>query len=87
MLFNIFFLLFQAVDPLIQTLLSLTNTFSKRPTIYLTQEMRDSEVQKGLWDTFYEKLTDNFDVEKIPEDQQHANYRSSDIILLRITKK
>lgn len=49
--------------------------------------MRDSEVQKGLWDTFYEKLTDNFDVEKIPEDQQHANYRSSDIILLRITKK
>ncbi|XP_063827385.1 protein N-lysine methyltransferase METTL21D-like [Ostrinia nubilalis] len=77
----------EAIDPLVQTLQSLNNTMSKKPTIYLTQEMRDSDIQKGLWDTFYEKLTDNFNVEKIPEEQQHANYRSSDITLLRINKK
>lgn len=49
--------------------------------------MRDSDIQKSLWDKFYEKLTDNFFVEIIPEEQQHANYRSSDITLLRIIKK
>lgn len=75
------------MEPLIQTLQCLTNSLLKKPTIYLTQEMRDSEIQKGLWNAFYEKLTDNFYVEKIPEEQQHANYRSSDIVLLRVTKK
>lgn len=49
--------------------------------------MRDSDAQKKLWDAFYEKLTEHFDVEKIPEEQQHVNYRSPDIALLKITKK
>lgn len=55
--------------------------------MYLTQELRDSEIQKKLWESFYEKLTDNFNVEKVPEEQQHVNYRSTDIVLLRINKK
>ncbi|XP_013173796.1 PREDICTED: protein-lysine methyltransferase METTL21D-like [Papilio xuthus] len=76
-----------AVEPLIQTLQNLNYTILKKPTIYLTQEMRDTEVQKRLWNEFYEKLTDNFHVQKIPEDEQHMNYRSPDIVLLKINRK
>ncbi|KAL4711405.1 hypothetical protein ACJJTC_016159 [Scirpophaga incertulas] len=77
----------EAIEPLIQTLQCLINSITKKPTIYLTQEMRDSEIQKDLWTKFYELLMDNFDIQKIPEEQQHCNYRSSDIILLKLTKK
>ncbi|XP_023934853.1 protein N-lysine methyltransferase METTL21D [Bicyclus anynana] len=76
-----------AIDPLIETLQCLNNTIKKKPTIYLTQELRDSEIQKKLWSDFCEKLAEYFYVEKIPEDQQHVNYRSSDILLLKLTKK
>lgn len=55
--------------------------------MYLTQEMRDSDTQRELWSSFYGKLTDNFNVDKIPEEEQHINYRSADILLLRISKK
>lgn len=55
--------------------------------MYLTQEMRDSDTQRELWTSFYGKLTDNFNVDKIPEEEQHINYRSADILLLRISKK
>lgn len=78
---------FQALDSLFETLKSLTNTFNKKPTIYLTQELRDSEIQKQLWESFYEKISELFYIEKVPEEQQHVNYRSSDIILLRLKKK
>lgn len=77
----------EAVDSLIETLKSLTNTSSKKPVMYLTQEMRDSDTQRELWSSFYGKLTDNFNVDKIPEEEQHINYRSADILLLRISKK
>lgn len=53
----------------------------------MTQELRDSEIQKKLWHDFYEKLSEFFYIEKIPEEQQHVNYRSSDILLLKIIKK
>ncbi|XP_049870831.1 protein N-lysine methyltransferase METTL21D-like [Pectinophora gossypiella] len=77
----------EAIDPLIQTLQCLNDTVTKKPVIYLTQELRDSEIQKKLWNAFYEKVSENFYIEKIPEDQQHANYRSSDIVLLKLNKK
>ncbi|XP_053606014.1 protein N-lysine methyltransferase METTL21D-like [Plodia interpunctella] len=77
----------EAIDPLVQTLQHLNNTINKKPTIYLTQELRDSELQKRLWESFYDKISEFFYIEKIPEEQQHANYKSSDIILLRISKK
>ncbi|XP_034828438.1 protein N-lysine methyltransferase METTL21D-like [Maniola hyperantus] len=76
-----------AINPLLETLQCLNNTIKKRPTIYLTQELRDSEIQKKLWNDFCDKLAELFYVEKIPEEQQHVNYRSSDILLLKITKK
>ncbi|RVE47583.1 hypothetical protein evm_007781 [Chilo suppressalis] len=77
----------EAIDSLMHTLLCLVNTLAKKPTIYLTQELRDTEIQKRIWNKFYELLTDNFHVQKIPEEQQHTNYRSSDIILLKLNKK
>ncbi|XP_026330188.1 protein-lysine methyltransferase METTL21D-like [Hyposmocoma kahamanoa] len=77
----------EALEPLIETLKSLTNTFNKKPIIYLTQELRDSEIQKQLWESFHEKISEIFYIEQVPEEQQHANYRSSDIILLRLNKK
>lgn len=70
-----------------ETLKQLTNSSAKNPTIYLTQEMRDSDTQKILWESFYEKISDYFCIEKIPEEQQHTNFRSPDIILLKINKK
>ncbi|XP_045767182.1 protein N-lysine methyltransferase METTL21D-like isoform X1 [Maniola jurtina] len=76
-----------AINPLIETLQCLNNTIKKKPTIYLTQELRDSDIQKKLWNDFSDKLAELFYVEKIPEEQQHVNYRSSDILLLKITKK
>ncbi|KAG6441385.1 hypothetical protein O3G_MSEX001752 [Manduca sexta] len=77
----------EAIDPLIETLQNLNSSTNKRMVIYLTQELRDSEVQKQLWDKFYTKLTNIFNVIKIPQEEQHANYRSEDIILLKISKK
>ncbi|XP_048000747.1 protein N-lysine methyltransferase METTL21D-like isoform X2 [Leguminivora glycinivorella] len=77
----------EALDPLVQTLQCFTNTITKKPTMYLTQEMRDSEVQKRLWTKFFEKLNEIFNVEQIPEEEQHKNYRSPDILLFKITKK
>ncbi|KAG7310040.1 hypothetical protein JYU34_004572 [Plutella xylostella] len=77
----------EAIEPLLETLLQLNKHLGKTPIMYLTQEMRDSEIQKRLWDTFYERLSENFNIEKIPEEQQHVNYRSSDIVLLKITRK
>lgn len=59
----------------------------KKPIIYLTQEIRDTDLQKNLWKIFYERLDEHFYIEKIPEEQQHSNYRSADILLLRINKK
>lgn len=79
--------LFQALKPLLETLKYLNCGMNKKPIIYLTQELRDTETQKKLWETFYNKLVDLFFVEHIPEEQQHTNYRSSDILLLRIIKK
>ncbi|XP_050667122.1 protein N-lysine methyltransferase METTL21D-like [Leptidea sinapis] len=76
-----------AIDPLIETLQCLNNIITKKPTIYLTQELRDSDVQKKLWKTFYEKISEYFYIESIPEEQQHINYRSADIVLLKMTKK
>lgn len=60
---------------------------SKHPVIYLTQEIRGTKLQKNLWISFYEKLTNSFSVEKIPEEEQHLNYQSPDIVLLKMTKK
>lgn len=77
----------EAVDPLIESLKNLNDSPTKKPVMYLTQELRDTEIQRTLWNSFYEKLTELFDVEKIPEEEQHANYRSSDIVLLKISKK
>ncbi|KOB68255.1 Methyltransferase-like protein 21D [Operophtera brumata] len=43
--------------------------------------------EKRLWESFYEKISDHFLMEKIPEEQQHTNFRSPDIILIKINKK
>ncbi|CAB3235566.1 unnamed protein product [Arctia plantaginis] len=76
----------EAVDPLVETLKNFSNA-SSHPVIYLTQELRDTKLQKSLWHSFYEKLINSFSVVKIPEEEQHSNYRSPDIVLLKLTKK
>ncbi|KAJ0177777.1 hypothetical protein K1T71_006650 [Dendrolimus kikuchii] len=77
----------EALQPLLETLKYLNSGMNKKPMIYLTQELRDTDTQKKLWESFYDKLVDSFYVEQVPEEQQHANYRSPDIVLLRIIKK
>ncbi|XP_028030179.1 protein-lysine methyltransferase METTL21D-like [Bombyx mandarina] len=77
----------EAIEQLLITLQLLSRSLKKKPVIYLTQEIRDSEIQKRLWNLFYEKLSESFSIEKIPEEEQHSNYRSEDIVLLRLEKK
>lgn len=77
----------ESIEPLINTLLHLNNSSNTKPAIYIAQELRDSDTQKRLWTRFKEKLDANFVVEKIPEENQHQDYRSRDIILLKATKK
>lgn len=77
----------QAVDPLINTLKCLVNNSQDQPIVYLTQELRQTEAQKTMWTSFYDKLSDYFFIKQIPEEEQHVNYKSPDILLLKLSKK
>ncbi|XP_026731298.1 protein-lysine methyltransferase METTL21D-like [Trichoplusia ni] len=77
----------EAVDPLINTLKCLVNNSQDQPIVYLTQELRQTEAQKTMWTSFYDKLSDYFFIKQIPEEEQHVNYKSPDILLLKLSKK
>lgn len=82
LIFNFYF--FQSVDPLIETLKSLS---SKSTEIILCQEQRDTEKQKAVWKTFISKLHEDFTAIKIPISEQDELYASPDIVLLKVKKK
>lgn len=74
----------ESVDPLIETLKSLT---SKTTEIILCQEQRDTEKQKAVWKSFMNKLYEDFSASKIPVYEQDELYASPDIVLLKVKKK
>lgn len=55
--------------------------------IIQSQEIRDTDKQKEIWNCYLQQLQMEFNVEEIPTSQQHMEFSSRDIKLLKITKK
>jgi hypothetical protein len=72
------------VEPLVKTLCCLAD-FSTE--VFISQEERDTEKQQTVWKAFQELLQRHFEVTKIPEQEVHLDFSSSDIIVLRAMKK
>jgi len=72
------------VEPGVKTLCYLAD-FSTE--IFISPEERDTEKQQTVWKAFQELLQRHFEVTKIPEQELHPDFCSSDIIVLRAVKK
>jgi hypothetical protein len=55
--------------------------------VLISQEERDTEKQRIIWKVFQEMLESHFEVTKIPEQEQHPDFCSPDIIVLRAMKR
>jgi len=55
--------------------------------VFISQEERDTEKQRTVWNVFQELLQRYYDVTKIPEQELHPDFCSSDIIVLRAVKR
>ncbi|PSN31582.1 Protein-lysine methyltransferase METTL21D [Blattella germanica] len=74
----------KSVEPLIQTLCAVTGV---KTEIIISQEERDTEKQLRVWKNFQQALQEHFDVIKVPEEDQHPEFYSSDIVILHARKK
>jgi len=72
------------VQSLVKTLCRLTD-FSTE--VFIGQEERDTHKQRTVWKAFQELLQRHFEVTKIPEQELHPDFCSSDIIVLRAVKR
>jgi hypothetical protein len=81
---NLNFVHFQSVEPLVKTLCCLADVNTE---VYISQEERDTETQHIIWKVFQEMLESHFEVTKIPEQEQHPDFRSPDIVVLRAMKR
>lgn len=79
-----FVLHFQSVEPLVKTLCCLTDVSTE---VFISQEERDTEKQRIIWKVFQEMLESHFEVTKIPEREQHPDFCSQDIVILRAMKR
>jgi len=55
--------------------------------VFISQEEPDIEKQRTVWRAFQELLQRNFEVTKIPVQELHPDFCSSDIIVLRAVKR
>jgi hypothetical protein len=55
--------------------------------VFISQEERDTEKQQTVWKAFQELLQKHFEVTKIPEQELHPDFCSSDIIVLSAVKR
>ncbi|XP_023713233.1 protein-lysine methyltransferase METTL21D isoform X3 [Cryptotermes secundus] len=74
----------ESVEPLVKTLCCLTDVSTE---VFISQEERDTEKQRIIWKVFQEKLESHFEVTKIPEQEQHPDFCSPDIVVLRAMKR
>jgi len=72
------------VEPLVKTLCCLAD-FSTE--VFISQEEQDIEKQRTVWRDFQELLQRHFEVTKIPAQELHPDFCSSDIIVLRAVKR
>ncbi|KAG8233114.1 hypothetical protein J437_LFUL012540 [Ladona fulva] len=73
----------QSLQPLVSTLEDIT---SYDTDVLICQEIRDSSNQQEIWDQFLKLLKGKFEFEKIPISEQHPQFSSADIILLKAKK-
>jgi len=59
--------------------------FSKE--VFIRQEERDTEKQRTVWKAFQLLLQRHFEATKIPEQELHPDFCSSDIIILTAVKR
>ncbi|XP_065157485.1 protein N-lysine methyltransferase METTL21D-like [Atheta coriaria] len=74
----------KSIKSLTQTLVELCGDSTE---IIQSQEIRDTDKQKEIWNCYLQQLQMEFNVEEIPTSQQHMEFSSRDIKLLKITKK
>jgi hypothetical protein len=72
------------VEPIVKTICHLA-VFSTE--VFISQEERDIEKQRTVWRAFQELLQRHFEVTKIPSQELHPDFCSSDIIVLRAVKR
>lgn len=73
---------FQSIEPLICTL---RKVCEKNTHIFISQEMRDSEIQQECWRYFLESINKYFKIHTIPLEEQDEEFRSFDIIIMRLS--
>jgi len=72
------------VEPLVKTLCRLPD-FSTE--VFIRQEDRDTEKQRTLWKALQELLQRHYEVTKIPEQELHPDFCSSNIFVLTAVKR
>ena len=55
--------------------------------VFISQEERDTEKQGTVWKAFQELLQRHTEMAKIPEQELHPDFCSSDIVVLWAVKK
>ncbi|XP_023017560.2 protein N-lysine methyltransferase METTL21D [Leptinotarsa decemlineata] len=73
----------ESIDSLIITLKELAMDDT---TIFLTQELRDTEKQKNCWEYFVNHIKDYFEFHLIPREEQNPEFNSADIVLIKLVK-
>ncbi|XP_028131301.1 protein N-lysine methyltransferase METTL21D isoform X2 [Diabrotica virgifera virgifera] len=54
--------------------------------ILMCQEIRDTEKQKECWDLFIKTAKESFSIHSIPIEEQHSEFSSPDIVILKLKK-
>ncbi|CAH0559387.1 unnamed protein product [Brassicogethes aeneus] len=73
----------ESIGPLIKTLTELT---TKDTTIIMSQELRDTEKQKEVWEFFKSSVQIFFNFHVIPIEEHNSEYCSRDILLVKLRK-
>lgn len=74
----------ESLLPLLETIAALSGPDTM---VLISYEDRDSEEKQALQQTFWDRLRAQFDVEEVPTDQLHPEYRAQDIHVVVARKK
>lgn len=69
---------FQSIDKLIKTLRDLAGV---NTVFLLSQELRESDIQRECWNYFKDQITKYFKTRLVPLEEQNETFSSEDIVL------
>jgi len=70
---------FQSIDKLINTLRDVAGV---NTVFLLSQELRESDIQKECWNYFKDQITKYFKTRLVPMEEQNETFSSEDIVLI-----